>query len=138
VRGTSCAFVVADKLNVTQSQAMVHYNVWFSLKDGVDEAVGLRTFEAFLGGLTQQGEVSAYRLLKNSADAARTKLPRYQAIVEFIDEAALGRAMKNQVARGIHSGAHGAIVEIVSEFRVEIFRLLTSNPVETLQYACEI
>ena len=82
------------------------------------------------------GEVAAFRLLRNKAEGARTKLPRFQAIVEFADEAALARAMKNQAERGIHRGGHGNVVDVVSEFRVEIFQLL--EPAGILQYACEI
>ena len=115
---------------------MIHYNVWFTLKDGVGECHGLAVIEDFLRGLCGVGEVAAFRLLQNNADGTRTKLPRFQAIVEFSDEAALGRAMKNQVERGIHRGGHGQVIDVVSEFRVEIFRLLES--VGAMSYACEI
>jgi hypothetical protein len=117
---------------------MVHYNVWFALKEGVDERAGLETFERFLGGLRGQGEVSGYRLLKNTSEGARTKLPRYQAIIEFADDAALALAMRNQAARGIHNGAHGEIVGIVSDFRVEIFRVVEPAAAGAMAYACEI
>ena len=115
---------------------MIHYNVWFTLKDGVGERHGLAVVEEFLRGLCGVGEAAAFRLLQNNAEGARTKLPRFQAIIEFSDEAALGRAMKNQVERGIHRGGHGQVIDVVSEFRVEIFRLLES--IATLPYACEI
>jgi hypothetical protein len=117
---------------------MIHYNVWFTFKDGVEERDGLAILEDFLSELCLIGEVSAYRLLKNTSEASRTKLPKFHAIIEFSDEAALSRAMKNQNLRGIHQSKHGKVIEIVSDFRVEIFRVLAANPTGATQYACEI
>jgi len=117
---------------------MIHYNVWFTLKEGIEEHGGLAVVEKFLRELCAIGEVAAYRLLQNNAEGARTKLPRFQAIIEFADDAALALAMKNQGARGIHAGGHGGVGEVVSEFRVEIFRLLLPLPVGNMEYACEI
>ena len=117
---------------------MVHYNVWFALKEGVEEKSGLATVDRFLRGLCIGGDVSAYRLLRNKAEAARTKMPRYHAIVEFADDAAMSQAMRNQVTRGIHHGAHGEIVNVVRDFRVEIFEILAPDASEAMQYACEI
>ena len=117
---------------------MIHYNVWFTLKDGIEERGGLAVVEKFLRELSAIGEVAAYRLLKNNAEGTRTKLPRFQAIIEFADEAALALAMKNQAARGIHNGGHGGVVEVVSEFRVEIFRLLSPVSPTSMLYGCEI
>ena len=117
---------------------MIHYNVWFTLNDEVLEQRGLAVVDGFLRELCAAGEVSAYRFLKNISDGARTKLPRYHAIIEFADDAALSQAMKNQVTRGIHAGGHGEIINVVSEFRVEIFRVFTPEPIGAMLYACEI
>jgi hypothetical protein len=139
VRGTSRAFVNADHLNVDlHSHAMIHYNVWFALKDGTEEKSGLATVSRFLMGLCTGGEVAAFRLLRNTGKAGHTKLPQYHAIVEFADLAAMSQAMGNQVARGIHNGAHGEIVKVVRDFRVEIFELFAPDASEAMQYACEI
>ncbi len=116
---------------------MIHYNVWFTFKDGLEENRGLAVVEEFLRGLSSSGEAASFRLLQNKSEGPRTKLPRYQAVIEFADEAALSEAMKHQAARGIHHGAHGRLVDIVSEFRVEIFRVL-SEEFAAMQYACEI
>jgi len=117
---------------------MIHYNVWFALKDGVTEEGGLAAVDGFLRELCAAGEVSAYRLLKNTSEGGRTKLPKYHAIIEFADDAALSQAMKNQAARGIHAGGHGRIIGVVSEFRVEIFRLIAPDPAGAVLCACEI
>jgi hypothetical protein len=117
---------------------MIQYNVWFALKQGVDEKPGLAVVSDYLGGLASAGEAVGHRLLRNASDGARSKLPRYQAIVEFRDDAALSAAMKNQGARGIHNGGHGAIVDVVTDFRVEIFRYIDPEEIGILQYACEI
>jgi len=117
---------------------MIHYNVWFAFKDGIEERSGLAVIEGFLRELCGMGEASEFRLLKNSSEGPRTKLPRFQAIIEFTDDAALAQAMRKQAARGIHHGGHGRIVDVVSEFRVEIFRLLAPDAIEVMPYACEI
>ena len=117
---------------------MIHYNVWFALQEGVGEESGLGIVDGFLRELCAAGEVSAYRLLKNTSEGARTKLPRYHAVIEFDDDEALSKAMKDQAARGIHTGGHGQIIGVVSEFRVEIFRVLTPEPTGATKYACEI
>jgi hypothetical protein len=113
---------------------MVQYNVWFALKEGIEEKSGLATVSRFLRDLCMGGEVSAYRLLRNTGNAGRTKMPQYQAIVEFADDAAMSQAMRNQVTRGIHHGAHGEIVNVVRDFRVEIFELLAPDASEAMQY----
>jgi hypothetical protein len=101
---------------------MVHYNVFFTLKEGVDEGTGLAVIGAFLRGLCDSGEAAGYRLLVNGSAGSKTRLPKYQAVVQFADDAALGRAMARQAALGIHSGAHGRVIDTVAEFHVEIFR----------------
>jgi hypothetical protein len=116
---------------------MIHYNVWFTFKEGVEECRGLAVLENFLCGLAAGGEAAGFRLLKNQSGGTRTKLPAYQAVIEFADEAALAEAMKRQATRGIHQGAHGRVVDVVSEFRVEIFRVLAEG-FPAMQYACEI
>lgn len=117
---------------------MIHYNVWFAFKDGVGEESGLAVVGNFLRDLCAAGEVSAFRLLRNSAEGPRTRLPKFHALIEFADDAALSRAMRNQGERGIHAGGHGRIVDIVGEFRVEIFRLVAPGTVGDMSYACEI
>jgi hypothetical protein len=117
---------------------MIHYNVWFTFKEGIDEREGLGIIDDFLTELRVLGEVATFRLLRNNSDGSRTKLPKFHAIIEFQDDEALSRAMKNQETRGVHQGKHGEILEVVSEFRVEIFRLVVPEPVGSVMYACEI
>src|SRR5258706_14261501 len=116
---------------------MLHYNVWFSLKGDIEEELGLAVVGDFLRSLCVIDDVATFRLLKNGSEAPRSKLPKFHALIEFADDAALSRAMKNQTERGVHAGAHGKVIEVVSEFRVEIFRLV-SAPIIAMQYACEI
>ena len=107
---------------------MLHYNVWFSFKDGVDEQHGLTVVAEFLRELCASDEIATFRLLRNTSGAPRSKLPKFQALVEYPDAAALGRSMKAQHTRGIHAGAHGKVVEIVSDFRVEVFTVIDTPP----------
>ena len=49
--------------------------------------------------------------------------------------------MKKQAARGIHSGHHGDVIDVVTDFHVEIFSLLDSlipDAAHEGMYACEI
>lgn len=118
---------------------MTHYNVWFSLKRGIPEHEGIEVVRGFLADISSAGDARSFLILKNTADGARTKLPHYQAIVEFVDQAALASAMKNQAMRGIHSGAHGRVIAAVSEFHVEIFsRIESLVPTGAFDYSCDV
>lgn len=100
---------------------MIHYHVWFNLKPGVPEPSGLQIVSRFLSELAGTGEATSFQLLKNTGKPPKSKLAAYHALVEFADFAALGAAMKKQTERGIHSGSHGMMVEVVCDFHVEVF-----------------
>jgi hypothetical protein len=109
---------------------MVHYNVYFTLKDNVEEERGLKVVQAFLAEVCASGEAAAFRIDKVvGADAA------FLAVIEFVDDGALGRAMKSQHARGVREGAHGKVVEVVKDFRVKVVEVPATEP---MLYACEI
>jgi len=103
---------------------MLHYHVWFNLKPEVPEEEGLMRVERFLGTLCGAEEAATFTLLRNTGEPPRSRLPRYHALVEFADGKQLGEAMKQQVARGIHTGEHGAVVDVVTDFHVEVFTAL--------------
>ena len=103
---------------------MIHYHVWFNLKPGVTEADGLAVVARFLKQLCVTNEATAFQLLSNQGKPPRSKLPRYHALVEFANDARLAEAMKQQATRGIHTGFHGAMIEVVTDFHVEIFSRL--------------
>lgn len=115
---------------------MIHYNVWFSFKDGVDEEAGIAVVRRFLREVSLLGESGSFQLLRNNSQRG-SKMPRFQAVVAFADDDALSRAMQNQHERGIHAGSHGKVMDVVSEFRVEIFRVIPP-PAVAMEYACEI
>jgi hypothetical protein len=119
---------------------MLHYHVWFSLRPNVAEADGVLAISKYLDGLCQGQEALEYTLLRNKGNPPRSKLLRYHALVQFTDAGQLAEAMKNQADRGIHSGGHGAVLEVVSDFHVEIFEeLATNKPTDIIgAYACEI
>ncbi len=100
---------------------MLHYNVWFNLKSGVPEESGLSVVREYLSALADAGEANGFTLLKNLGNPPRSKLPCFHALIEFNDSESLGVAMKKQDERGIHTGKHGKIVEMVCDFHVEIF-----------------
>ena len=100
---------------------MLHYHVWFNLKSGVAEEVGLQVVRDYLCDLTASGDSDGFQLLRNAGGPPRSKLPAYHALVKFADAEALGAAMKKQGQLGIHTGRHGRVVEVVCDFHVEIF-----------------
>jgi hypothetical protein len=118
---------------------MVHYNIWFDLRDGADEADGLGIIETFLSELHDAGAIAGFQILKNSADAGKTKMLRYQALIEFRDDAQFSAAFSAQAARGIHTGLHGRVMALVSDFRIEVFRQIAASAAQpSLQYGCEV
>jgi hypothetical protein len=122
---------------------MIHYNVWFNLRDGVNEAVGLNIVHEFLRELREAGSIVGFRLLRNAGARTKTKMPHYQALIEFCDDAQFQAAFRDQAARGIHAGMHGRMIPIVSDFRAELFEQVAAPAQSTvtepsLKYACEI
>jgi len=100
---------------------MILYNVWFSFKAGSDEAVEIEKIKMFLNDLQDRAMIHEYRLLKNRAQAGKSKLPPYQMIAEFSDENQFGLPFAEVKRIGIHSGRHGSMIENVDEFVVELF-----------------
>lgn len=106
---------------------MLHYHVWFNLKPGVAEHAGLEAVSTYLSSLGEAGEAKGFQLLQNCGRPPRSKLPAYHALVEFADADALSAAMKRQGQRGIHSGGHGKVVDVVCDFHVEIFASISNQ-----------
>ena len=122
---------------------MIHYNIWFNLRGAVDEAGALATVHAFLSNLYDAGSIACFHLLRNSGAEGKSTLPRFQALIEFRDDAQFSTAFSAQAARGIHTGLHGRVMDLVSDFRVEIFtQIAASNPVAAVEpspaYGCEV
>ena len=103
---------------------MIQYNVWFSLKKGLDETIELTKIKSFFEDLKNRNLISGYRLLRNRGTAGRTRLPPYQVIAEFSDNHQFGEPFAEVERIGIHAGRHGAMIENVDEFVVEVFEQL--------------
>ena len=117
---------------------MIHYHVWFNLKPEVSENAGLAVVSHYLSQLGGAGETAGFQLLRNLGTPPRSKLPAYHALVEFADSEALGAAMKKQGERGVHTGGHGRVIDVVCDFHVEIFAGLPLFPPAETLHACEI
>ncbi len=122
---------------------MIHYNVWFRFRSNVQETEGLAVIHAFLGELRLAGDVSGFQLFKNSGAAAKTKLLPFQALMEFRDDTQFSAAFSAQAARGIHTGLHGQVLSLVSDFQIEVFRQLVASDFApasepAAHHACEI
>ncbi|MGD1088514.1 MAG: DUF6614 family protein [Verrucomicrobiota bacterium] len=122
---------------------MIHYNVWFNLQSGISEADGLDIVHSFLDELCVAGSIVGFRLLRNAGEGARTRMPKFQALIEFRDDSQFSAAFRDQAARGIHAGMHGRMISVVSDFRAELFKQIAASTHSavtepSLQYACEI
>lgn len=117
---------------------MLHYHVWFNLKPGIVEEVGIPVVRDYLAGLSGGGDSDGFHLLRNVGRPPRSKLPAYHALVEFADSDALDVAMKKQARIGIHTGSHGRVVDVVCDFHVEIFTSILADENSEAFQACEI
>ena len=100
---------------------MILYNVWFSFKSGSDETAELAKTRSFLDDLKSRAKLHGYRLMKNRASKEKAKLPTYQLMAEFSDGTQFGLPFAEVSQIGIHSGKHGAMIENVDDFVVEVF-----------------
>ncbi len=122
---------------------MIHYNIWFNFQSGIEETEGLDIIHGFLSELYTAGSIAGFELLKNSGDAAKTKMLQFQALIEFQDDAQFSAAFSAQAARGIHTGVHGRVMALVDEFRIEVFRRVAVSGARAIeeatdQYGCEV
>jgi hypothetical protein len=103
---------------------MIHYNVWFSFRDGIVEVDEMRRVRSFLTDLKSRGKIHDFQLLKNRAAPGKSKLARFHAVIMFLDGDQFGQPFSEVAAIGIHAGKHGFMIENVSEFVVETFEEL--------------
>jgi hypothetical protein len=106
---------------VVRGQTMVHYNVWFSFDAGVDEGLQIARVRALLDDFQSRKMIANYRLLRNRGEEGKTKLPKFQAIVEFQDDEQFGLPFAEVAKVGVHLGSHGSIIQHVDAFVVEVF-----------------
>ena len=122
---------------------MIHYNVWFRFRDNIEESEGLAVIRAFLDELHLANDIATFQLLRNSGSAAKTRMLPFQALIAFHDDAQFATAFSAQAARGIHTGLHGRVMSMVSDFQIEVFRQIVASPSTRalepdFQFACEV
>jgi hypothetical protein len=103
---------------------MIHYNVWFSFRDGTSESDGLTRVRAFLDDLRQRSQVDGFRLLRSRAKPGQTRLAPFHAVIEFVDQEQFDAAFRDVETTGAHAGRHGLMIENVDIFIVETFEEL--------------
>jgi hypothetical protein len=103
---------------------MIHYNVWFSFKEGVVESDELAKVARFLDDLKTKDLLHDYALLRHRAGSLTTRLARFHAAIRLADDGFLA-PFQHVTSAGIHTGHHGAMIENVDAFIVEIFDELT-------------
>ena len=110
---------------------MIHYNIWFRLRDEIDEGQGLAIVQSLLAQHKAAGTIAGFHLLRNSGSGSRTRMPAFQALIEFRDEAQFSATFAEQAQRGIRAGLHGQVMALVSEFQVEVFRQVADGKPST-------
>jgi hypothetical protein len=105
-------------------KTMIHYNVWFSFRADANEPMELAKLRRLMDDFKARGMLSDYRLLKNRGEERATKLPAFQVIIEFCDNDQFGLPFAEVEALGVRSGMHGAMIEHVEDFVVEVFEQL--------------
>jgi hypothetical protein len=88
---------------------MIHYSIWFRLRDSMEEAEGLAVVQTFLNELRAAGEIAGFEILRNRSGSKTMRLP-FQALIEFQDNAQFAAAFSAQGTRGIHNGLHGRVI----------------------------
>jgi hypothetical protein len=100
---------------------MILYNVWFSFKPGSDDAAELAKTRSFLDDLKDRSKLHGYRLMRNRAEKEKSKLSSYQLMAEFADDSQFALPFVEVNRIGVHAGSHGAMIENVADFMVEVF-----------------
>jgi hypothetical protein len=122
---------------------MIHYNVWFRFRNDINERDGLGIVYGFLDELRHAAGIANFRLLRNTGIASKTRMLPFQAVIEFSDETQFSSTFAAQARSGIHDGFHGRVLNIVSDFQIEVFTHITefgmpSELPATGLHACEI
>ena len=98
---------------------MIHYHVWFSLKEGVAEEDELRKVSVFLADLKSRSLIHEYRVQR--ARSATPVLAPLHIVISFTDAEQFGLPFKEVAQIGIHAGMHGAMIQHVDKFVVNEF-----------------
>ena len=100
---------------------MIFYNVWFSFKEDLDESEEIQKLHHFLADFKRRSMIHEYRLMKNRVSKQKSTLLKYHVVIEFGDDSQFEPPFAEIAQIGIHSGLHGAMIENVSDFLVEVF-----------------
>ncbi len=103
------------------SNSMIHYNVWFSYKTGINERIELTKVRGFLDEMQRRDLINGFNLLKNRAADGKSRLEKYHAIIEFSDDEQFDSPFSEVRNAGINVGAHGSMIENVDSFTIEVF-----------------
>jgi len=101
---------------------MIHYNVWFSLKDGAHEHEELSVITRFLTDLKHRSLIHDFTLLRNRA--VETKMPPFHALIVFLDDDQFAKPFADVATAGARSGTHGMMIANVDIFMAETFEAL--------------
>ena len=103
---------------------MIHYSIWFWLRDGASEQDMIKRINAFLIDQKNRDAIEGFTLLRNRAPEGKTQLGPLQALITFRTAEQFSEAFQEIARAGIHSGLHGSMAEQVSRFQAETFDVI--------------
>ena len=98
---------------------MISYNVFFSPRTGIDEQRVIAAVRRVLDELRVAMKLRNYRILRVTNPASFRELPQFQAIIDYESQEELDDSLRFMRQPGkVHEGAHGELIEFVTEFKV--------------------
>jgi hypothetical protein len=98
---------------------MISYNVFFTPKAGIEDQRVIALAHEFLAKLQTKKKIMGYRILRVTNPASFPALPQFQAIIDYESQQELddSSAFMRQPQK-IKEGAHGELIELVTNFKV--------------------
>jgi hypothetical protein len=98
---------------------MISYNVFFTPRTGIEDQRVTALAHEFLTKLQTEKKIRGYRILRVTNPASFSDLPQFQAIIDYDSQQELDDSMAfMRQAQKIEEGAHGELIELVTNFKV--------------------
>ncbi|HXB02001.1 MAG TPA: DUF6614 family protein [Opitutaceae bacterium] len=98
---------------------MISYNVFFTPRSGIEDQRVIALAHEFLAKLKTEKKIRGYRILRVTNPASFSDLPQFQAIIDYESQQELDDSMAfMRQAQKIKEGAHGELIELVTNFKV--------------------
>ncbi len=95
---------------------MLSYHVFFNPKPDVTEEAVIDCTKRLMADLVAAKQIGSQRLLKVT-NPANSDASRFQAIFDYETQAQLDASLAF-IGRQVHSGAHGDLIKLVTDFKI--------------------